>query len=82
MKNLIADIGACTRSTPNAKSYRCYREVIARKYGVLGYQQRKSTGWCFENKARKVFPESSFTGYKTAETGREGEAKYEELFQF
>ena len=82
VKNLIADIGACTRSTPNAKRYRCYREVIARKYGVLGYQQRKSTGWCFETKARKALLESSFTGFKTAETGREGEAKYEELFQF
>ena len=82
VKKLIAEVGACTRSMPNAKRYRCYREVIARKYGVLGYQQRKSTGWCFETKAREAFPDPSFTGFKTAETDREEEAEYEELFQF
>ena len=82
VKKLIEDIGACTRSTPNAKRYRCYREVIARKYGTLGYQQRKSTGWCFETKARSAFPEPSFTGFKIAETGSEGEPEYEKLFQF
>ena len=60
---MIATIGECFRSTPKQKRFKCYRDAVAKRWGVLGYQQRKSTGWCFENAVGVAFPDESFTGY-------------------
>lgn len=31
---------------------------------MLGYQQRKMTGWYFETATRVAFPDVTFTGFK------------------
>jgi len=64
LKELIANIGRCKRSTNKQKRYRCYRDTIALKYGTLGYQQMQPTGWCFENAVRVSFLDLEHTGYK------------------
>ena len=71
LKGVITTIGTWFRSTPKQKRYRCYSDAVANKWGVLGYQQRKYTGWCFENAVGIVFPDESFTGYKEVSTEME-----------
>ena len=41
----------------NEKRYRCYRDGVAVKWGVMGYANRKRCGWCWENKVRAAFPD-------------------------
>lgn len=62
LKQMIANIGRCNRSTNKQKQYRCYRDAIALTYGMMGYQQRKPTGWCVENAVRVLFPDLEHTG--------------------
>ena len=65
---MISDVADCPYLiTAREKRFRCYRDAVARKWGVLGYQQRKRVGWCFENACHKAFPEDSFTGFKLPE---------------
>ena len=64
MEDCIRDVGRSSDNSPRAKRFLCYHRAIARKFGILGYQQRRSTGWCFENKVRAAFSDSNKTGYK------------------
>ena len=61
---LIENVRTCKGTSMREKRYRCYRAAISNKYGTLGYQQRKSPGWCLQNKCRVAFPDSEFTGYQ------------------
>ena len=61
---MINAIGECFMSSQKQKRFRCYRDAVARKWEVLGYQQRMHTGWCFENTVGVAFPDESFTDYR------------------
>ena len=55
------------RCTNKMKRYRCYRDAVSMRWGVMGYANRKRVGWCLENKLRVEFPDGQFTGFKVFE---------------
>ena len=37
--------------------FKCYRKAVLEKYGYLGVEERRRTGYCFERLVRETFPE-------------------------
>ena len=58
--NMLLDkLGKCQNLANNQKRFKCYRDGISLKWGVLGFSNRKRCGWCWENRVRVTFPDVS-----------------------
>ena len=66
LKQMITEAAGNKRMTNKQRRYRCYRDAVSLKWGTLGHATRKRVGWCWENKCRVAFPESTgnYTGFK------------------
>ena len=73
----------CRHSTTKQKRYRRHRDAISIKWGTLGHANRKSVGWCWENKVKVVSLDdmNTYTGLKVSnqhESGDEEDIIYRE----
>ncbi len=66
LKAMLLDLSGNKRMSNKQKRYCCYRDAVSLKYGYLGHGSRKRVGWCWGNKCRVTFPDSSrsYTGFK------------------